>query len=179
MEPVIILSAYYGLRRSEAIGLKWSDIDFDNDTVYINRSRVNLDHGRVADKSNKNQSSHRALPLIPTVKIYLLNLREKQNSNENYKSDYVCQMETGYPINPDYVSKKFKALIRSLDMPDDYRFHDLRHSVASYLLKNHLSMKQVQYWMGHADIGTSMDIYAHLDSEMKQESADVLNKLLD
>jgi len=179
IEPVVILSAYFGLRRSEALGLKWSDIDFDNDIIYVNRSRVKVGSGFIIDKETKTESSNRALPLMPVVKTYLLELKLSGFGDDYRSSEYVCRMGDGEPVKPDYVTKTFKKIIRALEMPDNYRFHDLRHSVASYLLKNRMSMKEVQYWMGHSDIGTSMDIYAHLDADMKRASSNVLNGMLD
>jgi integrase len=59
------------------------------------------------------------------------------------------------------------------------RFHDLRHSTASYLLKNGLSLKEIQYWLGHSNISITEDTYAHIDKEMKKNTARKINELFE
>lgn len=141
IEPVVILSAYFGLRRSEVLGLKWKDIDFENNMVYINRSRV-MAGNAIIDKDTKTASSRRALLLMPVVKEYLLELRQKGYGDKYRNAEYVCRMGTGEPIRPDYVSQTFKKIIRELKLPDNYRFHDLRHPYVKYTPKNNLRFFQ-------------------------------------
>jgi len=81
----------------------------------------------------------------------------------------------GNIITPNYVTKHFKWLLKQNDLPE-IRFHDLRHSSASYLLSLGFGMKEIQAWLGHENISVTMDIYAHLDVGAKQGMADTLNK---
>ena len=180
LEPVIVLSAYYGLRRSEVLGLKWSDIDFENNILYVQRSRV-IAGNDIIDKATKTVSSTRSLPLLPVVKIFLLDLQQKTNRfmpKGMEFSEYICCQGDGKPVRPDYVTKTFKNLIRDLGFPETYRFHDLRHTVATILVKHHMSINQVKDWMGHNDIKTTLH-YAHLDAEMKMAPAGIMNDFLD
>jgi len=127
IEPVLVLCAYYGLRRSEALGLKWSDIDFENNIVYIQRSRV-IAGNDIIDKSTKNASSTRSLPLLPVVRIFLLDLQKQRLKywvEGMPPMEYICCQGDGTPIRPDYVTKTFKNMIRDMGMSESFRFHDL------------------------------------------------------
>lgn len=92
------------------------------------------------------------------------------------KNDYVCRYEDGTPLNITTLNHAFKRILEQNSMPH-IRFHDLRHSTASYLLKLGLSMKEIQVWLGHSDISTTMNIYSHVDIEMKQNAANKINEL--
>ena len=178
MEPVVILGMMYGLRRSEIAGLKWSAVDLKNDTLTI-RHTVTRFKTEIAKDSTKNKSSHRVLPLNSLVKAFLLRLHARQAQDkmilgQAYKdTEYVCRWPDGHALSPDYMSAAFKHLIGENGL-EVVRLHDLRHSCASYMLKTGCSMKEISDWLGHADIGTSMNLYAHVDVEAKK---DVSNRL--
>ena len=80
-------------------------------------------------------------------------------------------------MKPDYLTLHLQRIIKKRNLRR-IRFHDLRHSCASLLLSNGISMKQIQEWLGHSNYATTANIYAHLDSESKQASADAINSLL-
>ena len=117
--------------------------------------------------ASKPKSSYRTLPLSDSLKRYLSDLRRRQNENrkrygKNYhKTDYVCCHEDGSPLRPDYISREFERVCRKAALPR-IRFHDLRHSVATLLLQQGFSLKQIQEWLGHADIATTANVYAHV-----------------
>ena len=83
----------------------------------------------------------------------------------------------GNLILPNAVSENFGKLLKAHGLRH-IRFHDLRHSCASLLLKQGVPMKQIQEWLGHSDISTTANIYAHLDSQSKQLSAAMMEKAL-
>ena len=83
----------------------------------------------------------------------------------------------GNLILPDAVTGSFAQLLKEHGLRK-IRFHDLRHSCASLLLKQGVPMKQIQEWLGHSDISTTANIYAHLDSQSKQLSAATMEKAL-
>jgi len=182
MEPVVILGMMYGLRRSEIAGLKWSAIDFENDTLAI-RHTVTKNKTVVAKDAAKNKSSNRTLPLNHDVKAYLLKLRAQQSKDklllgvEYQDTEYVCRWPDGRAMKCDYLSYGFKRLLSKHGLPN-VRLHDLRHSCASYMLKTGCSMKEISDWLGHADIGTSMNIYAHLDMDTKRDVAERMVSIL-
>ena len=185
LELPILFGAFYGLRRSEAIGLKWDAIDFDQNTITIRHTvtSCDLDGKRVlvASDTTKTKSSMRTLPLVPFMRERLLALKEEQKENRrlcgrSYIKDYleyVCVNEIGDLIKPHYVTTAFPDLLKANGMRH-IRYHDLRHSCASLLLANGVPMKQIQEWLGHSDFSTTANIYAHLDYSSKLTSADAM-----
>ena len=182
---VIILAAYFGLRRSEALGLKWSAVDFENKTVSISHKVIKTDDGIVGMDVMKTKSSYRTLPLIPQVEDALLKEKAKQEQMQRIMrrgyckkyTDYICVDAIGEIIKPDYVTNHFKILLRDNGLKQ-IRFHDLRHSCASLLLANGVPMKMIQDWLGHSDMGTTANIYSHIDSESKKASAIAIGSAL-
>lgn len=172
LEPVIVLTLHYGFRRSEVLGLKWTDIDFDNDVIYVRNTVKTVNGTIIREESTKNESSRRVMPLIKSIKQYLLKLRLKQKEeklfygNTYIDSEYICRWNNGNLIKPDYVTRHFKQIITENNMRV-IRFHDLRHSTASILLELGMNLKDIQEWLGHSEI-TTTNIYAHLQVERKQ-----------
>ena len=185
LELPILFGAFYGLRRSEAIGLKWDAIDFEQNTITIRHTvtSCDLDGKRVlvASDTTKTKSSMRTLPLVPFMRERLLALKEEQQENRrlcgrSYIKDYigyVCVNEIGDLIKPHYVTESFPKLLKENGLRH-IRYHDLRHSCASLLLANGVPMKQIQEWLGHSDFSTTANIYAHLDYSSKLTSADAM-----
>ena len=183
------LTAIYGLRRSEVCGLRWSSINFENDTITLDHAVVQceVDGKRVLVTKDKmkNQSSMRTLPLLPAVKDILLNLkREQQERAEKYGQyynrqyrDYVCVDEVGKLIRPDTLTTHFKSFLVRNNLPV-IRFHELRHSCTSILIASGVSMKAVQEWLGHSTFSTTADIYSHLNFSSKLGIADTLSDIL-
>lgn len=185
LELPILFGAFYGLRRSEVIGLKWDAIDFEKNTITIRHTvtQCNVDGKStiVISDTTKTKSSRRTLPLVPFVRERLLLLKEEQEENRrlcgrSYKKEYmgyVCINEIGDLIKPHYVTESFQKLLKANEFRR-IRFHDLRHSCASLLLANGVPMKQIQEWLGHSDFSTTANIYAHLDYSSKLISADAM-----
>ena len=179
--PVIYITIVYGLRRSEVLGLKWDSIDYDNMTVSIIHTVVK--GKKIVEKDRtKTESSRRTYPMNEEIKNIFLQLKEDESINrEKYGSfykenEYVFKWADGVPLRPDFLTRKFKKLLEQNNMPD-IRFHDLRHSCASLLASSGFQLKDIQEWLGHADIGTTANIYAHLFSERKVEILEKISHL--
>lgn len=182
IELVVLLTAFYGLRRSEVIGLKWSAFDFNHDCFSIRHTvtTCNVKGERITVKKDKakNKSSLRTYPLIPFLKERLLAAKKQQEENRklcgrSYNKEnlgYVCVDVIGNLIKPNYVSSTFGKLLEKHNMRH-IRFHDLRHTCASLLLANGVPMEQVKEWLGHSEISTTVDIYGHLQYATKKQSA--------
>ena len=182
---MIRVASYYGLRRSEVLGLKWDAFDFDNKTITIKHTvtigKIDGKRQIYSKDRTKNKSSYRTLPLIDDIADRLLELKEQQEyfkkafGKSYYKKDkeYVFVKPDGKLIRPDYVSEHFKSLLNKLGLRH-IRFHDLRHSCASLLLAKGIPMKAIQEWLGHSNFSTTANIYAHLDSNSKQLSAQAI-----
>lgn len=179
---LVKLTATYGLRRSEVLGLMWNSIDFENDTLQIAHTVVKV-NSTVCKNKTKNASSYRSFPLIDEIKQLLLAERKKQTQNrkefgkEYIQSPYVFVWDNGKPFATEYVSQHFKRLLEWNNLPH-IRFHDLRHSCASILLSRGFTLKDVQEWLGHSDITLTANIYGHLDIERKKAIADTMANIL-
>ena len=146
LEIPILFGAFYGMRRSETLGMKWDAIDFERDTITIRHTltTVALDGKRitVAEDRTKNKSSMRTLPLVPFVKERLLELKAEQEENRrlcgrSYVKDYtgyVCINEIGDIIKPNYVSCGFPKLLEKHGLRR-VRYHDLRHPYVKHMTK--------------------------------------------
>ena len=186
LELCVKIAAYYGLRRSEVLGLRWDAIDLERKTISINHKVIEAEvDGKfipVGEDVLKTKSSFRTLPLIPAVEKLLLEEKEKQEMfrrlfKKSYCRDYldyICVDQTGNLLRPNYVTEHFAWLIQKYDLKK-IRFHDLRHTCASLLLSNGISMKQIQIWLGHSTFATTADIYAHLDFTAQEESANTMS----
>ena len=187
LELPVMLAAFYGLRRSEVVGLKWDAIDFENKTIAIRHTvTVCAEKGRrieVAADTTKTASSRRTLPLVPAFQTKLAALKEQQEKNRilcgrSYCTDYLGYVlvdAMGNRLKLSYISTAFPVLLKRNGLRP-IRFHDLRHSCASLLLKNGVPMKQIQEWLGHSDFSTTANIYAHLDAGSKLTSAQAMEK---
>ena len=187
LELPVMLAAFYGLRRSEVVGLKWDAIDFENKTIAIRHTvTACAEKGRrieVAADTTKTASSRRTLPLVPAFQTKLAALKEQQEKNRilcgrSYCTDYLGYVlvdAMGNRLKLSYISTAFPALLKRNGLRP-IRFHDLRHSCASLLLKNGVPMKQIQEWLGHSDFSTTANIYAHLDAGSKLTSAQAMEK---
>lgn len=185
LELPILFGAFYGLRRSEALGLKWDAIDFENGSLTIRYTvtSVCLD-GKIKlieSDTTKTKSSLRTLPLVPFMKERLLAAKVEQQNNRrlcgrsyNRKYDgYVCVNEMGNLIKLHYVTEQFSKLLDANSLRH-IRFHDPRHTCASLLVAQGVDMKLIQLWLGHSDFSTTANIYAHLDYSSKLTSADAM-----
>lgn len=151
----VLLAAYYGLRRSEVLGIKWSNIDFGNGTIRIAHKvveqKVDGKYRTVGHDKMKTESSNRILPLMKEVAMALRRLKLHQdeqrrlcgNSYVHEYDDYVCVNEIGQLLRPNYVTAKFSELLKENGLKH-IRYHDLRHSCASLLLANGVPMKEIQ-----------------------------------
>lgn len=184
LELAIKIAAYYGLRRSEVLGLRWDAINFKDKLILINHKVIEVEvDGKfvpVGEDVLKTKSSIRTLPLLPVVEELLLDEKEKQETFRRlFKSsycqdylDYICVDQMGKILRPNFVTEHFAYLMEKYNLKK-IRFHDLRHTCASLLLANGVPMKQIQVWLGHSTFSTTADIYAHLDVSAQMETGDV------
>ena len=182
IEPAVILGLFYGLRRSEVVGLRWRDIDFNNNTITICNTVTKL-VTQTEQEQTKSKASRRTMYIIPETKQYLLELKKQQVKNkemfgaEYHDGDHVCVWADGRLLNPEYVTHAFNKLLVQKNLPK-IRFHDLRHTAGSLLLEKGLSIKQIQEYLGHEQVSTTLDIYGHLSVEGKKEAASTINGIL-
>ncbi len=184
----IMLIGCYGLRRSEAIGLKWERINFEDNQITIAHTVTitSVNHKSVLEKKDipKNNSSYRTFPLKPIIKNFLEQAYKQQKENKklfgnSYLNDenYVCVRMDGSLITPNTLTKKFKKFLQKNNLRG-IRIHDLRHSVATILLNNGANLREVQDNMGHSNVSTT-EMYTHLDSSSKEHTANIMNSIFE
>lgn len=189
IELAVILAAFYGLRRSEVVGLKWTAINFENKTISIRHTVTPVyfegqEHIIEKDRA-KNKPSRRTLPLVPAFEELLLGFREIQALNKaicgkSYCTDYeeyIYLDKLGHRIKPGYITQNFTRTLKKHGLRH-IRYHDLRHSCASLLLANGVSMKEIQEWLGHSNYSTTANIYSHLEYSSKVSSASTMSGVL-
>ncbi len=171
--PLILITVTYGLRLSEVCGLKWMAIDFDNEQVKIQSTLVRV--VKVVEKNTtKNSSSRRIYPMTPQIKEVLLEIKNQQDEykrlfgNCYVNNDYVFTKPDGNFEQPQNVSKRFSNLLKKYKLRH-IRFHDLRHSCASFLINQGAELKDIADWLGHSDIKMTANLYGHIYDEHKKK----------
>lgn len=189
LEFAVILGSFYGLRRSEIVGLKWNCIDFERKTITIRhvvtQATVDGKFKIIHKNRTKTKSSTRSLPLVPLFENMLLQMRKEQEHNKVIFGDSYCKDYTDYIyvdpfgnlIKPGYVTQHFRLICDKNELKH-IRFHDLRHSCATLLYENGVDMKAIQEWLGHSNISTTLNIYTHLDYKSKVHSANAIISIL-
>ena len=181
--PLIYITVIFGLRREEVLGLKWDSVNFENETVTIKHTVVCYDKKVFQKDSTKNDSSFRSFPLLPEVKEILLSLKAQEQENKRLfgksynNNDYIFKWQDGTPFNPNYITRKWSKLLSQYNLRH-IRFHDLRHSCASLLVSLGFTIKDIQEWLGHSDIQTTANIYAHLSADRKNNIANTITSNL-
>ena len=186
LELPTFFSIYYGLRRSETAGLLWSNIDFKNKKITIGNSLIEGEKRELINRKKlKTKSSYRTIELIPEVEKFLLNLKERQNYfKDMFKGSYnkkyldnICVKENGELIKLDYITKKFKEITKKLGY-ENIHFHCLRHSFSTNMYNGGMDMKELQAWLGHSSISTTMDTYSHLLDKKIKKSAKIVEEVM-
>ena len=189
IEFAVLVASFYGLRRSEVVGLKWDAIDFENKTISIKHTVTEyVLKGQMIRKEKdraKNQSSVRTLPLVEPFEKLLIKLKNQQNKNmklcgHSYSKkylDYIYVDDLGNRIKPGYITKAYKKILNKNNLKL-IRFHDLRHSCATLLYNNGVELKDIQHWLGHSTITTTANIYTHFDYSRKVDSANIMMNTL-
>lgn len=182
LEAPVKITVMYGLRRSEVCGLKWDAVDFDADTLSVCRTIVMNNGKAMCSDDTKSLSSKRVLPLTSSMRTYLLNIWQQQKSrmrsDPNYESSgFVCTRSDGKPLNPDFVTHHFQRVLKAAGLPT-IRFHDLRHSAVYALRKGGCDAKDIQSWLGHSSVSTTLNVYGHLLKDDLSRLGQVMDSIL-
>lgn len=154
LKPVVIVALYTGMRKGEILGLKWKDCDFKRNIIYL------------WDTKN---GEKREVPMSEPVKTALIRVRK------NPKSDFIfCHKEGAQILD---IKKSFFTAITKSGIKD-FRFHDLRHCCASYLVMNGVAINTVREILGHKSMDMTLR-YAHLSPDHRKQAVDILAKKID
>jgi integrase len=171
-----------GLRRGEALGLMWSDIDFGAGTLSVRRALYRT-KGQLALTDVKTKKSRRTIPLPLVATRALLQHRTRQETERDRAQNLwidtglVFTTAFGTPLEPRNVNRHFASVLKAAGLPHQ-RFHDLRHACATLLLAQGLDLKVIQEVLGHTSIRTTGDLYAHVHMGLMQRAADGMDDAL-
>ncbi|MBQ5970072.1 MAG: tyrosine-type recombinase/integrase [Clostridia bacterium] len=182
-QVMIKLLMFFGMRRGELLGLKWSDIDFDRQTITINRTIQYLPEKGVFESSTKTTSSERTLKAAPYTMQILRQFQAWQSAERLKSGDrwqdqgYLFTRYDGQPLRPDYLTSWFKDFVRRNNLPDIH-VHSLRHTSATLLIADGTPLTTVAHRLGHANAGTTTKIYAHAIQSADAAAAEALESKL-
>lgn len=182
IHDMILFSFIYGLRREELMGLRWDDIDFEENTIIIRNTVTVIGKFKFENEMTKTKKSQRTYPILPQIKEALTRMKEQQIiDKEIYGADYiecnkVFRKNNGKEFYPDYARQSLRAVEKKHNLPPT-SFHCLRHSCASYLMSIGWHPKDISDWLGHSNISTTMNIYTHSSIDRKREIASKLGEI--
>lgn len=176
---IYYVTLFTGMRQGEVLGLTWDCVDFERNTILVNKQlqKTQKVGGEYVLVPTKNSRS-RTIMVAPSVLEMLKLQRDKQmfqqrRAGEAWGNEWnlVFTDEMGKYLPHFTVYKAFKAVVTRMGMPEE-RFHDLRHSFAVISLESGDDIKTVQSNLGHATASFTLDVYGHVSQRMKQQSAD-------
>lgn len=182
--PIVITTVYTGMRKGEVMALKWENVDFEGRKVHVKNSLCRVESDQLDEKGRhvthyeilepKTKKSVRTIPIMDQVYDALKEQQRRQAlDKEKYGAKYFDQGfvfadPIGRHLAQRDFNKEYKELLEKYDV-ERIRFHDLRHTFATLLIESDVSMKLVQELLGHSNITTSMDIYAHVSEKKKEQ----------
>jgi integrase len=171
-----------GLRRGEALGLRWSDVDLERAQLVV-RQQLTEVRGRSVIGKPKTRRSQRSVALDAGTVAALVEHQARQQTelaawNRPLAPDgLVFTKEDGRPVRPEYATRHFQALARKAKLRE-IRLHDLRHTSASLALAAGIEMKVVSDRLGHSTIGVTADLYTHVVPDVARRAADRMAAML-
>lgn len=181
-EALYALMLSTGLRKGEALGLQWTDLDEENGVLLIRRALIRED-GALFTKDTKTPKSRRAVNL-PTPLLEKLKAHRAQQNAERLRlgktwvnSGHIFTTSIGTPIDPRNMFREFRDICRNAGI-GDWHPHELRHSAASLMLAQGVKIQVVSEVLGHASIRMTADVYGHILAPDRQHAADAMKDVL-
>jgi integrase len=182
LEPLWVLIATTGLRRGEALGVRWQDLDLDARTLRVTQAVV-LYQNKPIVQEPKSPAARRVVKLDPETVTLLREHRTRQDAQRAalgrlwHDHDFVFCTGDGKVLNPNNLYRTLDAIMERAQVPR-IRLHDLRHSHATLLLAAGTPLKVVSERLGHAKTSITLDTYAHVLPGMQDGAVDVVSGLL-
>ncbi len=175
-----------GMRRGEALGLRWADVNWDRGAIHISQTVVSDKGNRgaaIIRSRTKTNTGARTVKLTRETLAVLEAHRDRQRfqrqamGNRWQNHDLVICTSTGAPVNPNNVTRSYNRLMILAGVPR-IRVHDLRHTAATLLLRAGVQPKLVSERLGHASVGITMDLYSHVTPDMQDAAAEAMSAVL-
>ena len=178
--PILWLTAATGMRRNEVLGIKWPDIDFARKRLHLNRGLVAVGY-EVHQTRGKTRNARRAIALDDTTLAVLAGWKAFQAAEFaavgiDCAEQWAFTDGDGEPVHPHALHQSFHRIVRNARVTP-IRFHDLRHTHASLLIKEGVPVKVVSERLGHAHIALTIQTYQHLLPGMQDDAADTVERL--
>lgn len=182
--PFWVIGLNTGMRGGEIAGLKWGNIDFDNNLIHVKSTYVykkSVNHDIVKeDHSPKTEKGIRDIPMTNKLREFLLTYKNDNKDNKVNSDDYVIQTKGNKPIPIVNVNGGFKLLVSTVNKKENthienFTSHVLRRTFATNAIKNGMNPKALQYILGHASYSTTMDIYCQTSEETIRNEMNVMN----
>lgn len=177
---IVHLALIGGLRRSEILGIKWSDIDFEKKSLCISQSSLYVPKKGYVEGELKNESSNRTIALPQSTIIMLLDY--KMQTKKYYDDNLVFVNDKGrregLRLNPTSVTAWFKRFRQKLDLPSEVPLHGLRHTNATLLISQGINVTNVSSRLGHSNVGTTLNVYSHALASVDKTAGNTLDKIL-
>ncbi|MFE9921104.1 tyrosine-type recombinase/integrase [Streptomyces sp. NPDC005774] len=183
LQPLFELALHTGLRKGELLGLRWEDLDLAGGTASIRRTLQRTNSSGLTALPTKTKSSERRISL-PTPCLHSLEqhrdrqLQEREAAGAGWEnSGYGFTRPDGAPVEGSTLTRHFNALLRQARLRR-IRFHDLRHSTATLLLEQGVELVVIKELLGHAHIGVTATVYAHVRLRLQRDAIDLLGHAL-
>ena len=180
---LVTVALALGLRQGEALGLRWEDVDLKTGVLHVRHSLQYPKGGGWVLVEPKSERSRRAIVMPEIVISALRDHRLTQRESRLLagatwrESGFVFTSRLGTPLDPWAVIKAFKRLLRDAGLPD-IRFHDLRHTAATFLLAQGVDPRTIMETLGHSQISLTLNTYSHVLPSLQRDAADKMNRLL-
>lgn len=177
LRAAVTLALVCGLRRSEALGLRWIDIDLQKKTLKVRNTVTQNGDVLLDEEHTKTRGSRRTITLTDDMVSYLKTLRAKQLA-DGLTLDKVVAWPDGHTVRPDGISRMFNTMIKNSGI-DKVRFHDLRHTAATMLANAGAAPKDLQAFLGHDDIEMTLGVYVHTDENAAANIAAMMGSVIE
>ncbi|MBT2812798.1 site-specific integrase [Staphylococcus coagulans] len=177
--------AYTGLRAGELLALKWSDIDFENNTISITKTYYNPNNNKkkyqiLTPKTDSSIGKISVDPKIITLlSEYKVNVQDKWKNELYVDNDFVYTDNNGYPLVIKKLQLWIKAILKKTNINKNISTHSFRHTHCALLIEAGVHIKEIQERLRHKDINTTMNIYAKITNSYKKDASQKFSQLME
>jgi integrase len=182
LKALYIVAVTAGLRQGELLGLQWDDVDLERGMLQVRRTLSEARSGRIfeAPKSGRGRQIRLTQKATTALRAHRKRQLEERIGKAGLwqEQGLVFPSEVGTPLSARNLQRHLKGALKRVGLPGTTRFHDLRHTCATLLLKQGVHVKYVQELLGHADISLTLNVYSHVLPDMGDAAAGAMDDAL-